>query len=342
MKSFKKLYILICIAVLCLPSLSACGRAAQVSTPAPGQAQPSPNQVPPLTTDAPVLIATAPSVAESVLPAGDTTQSITYAGIERSYILHVPPGIDAVQKIPLVLAFHGIGLDANEMMRISGLNAQADVSGFVVAYPNGTGENKSWNGGHCCGEAAKNNVDDIGFVRALVEDLSTSYNLDSKRIYVTGFSNGAIFAYRIACELADLVAAVAPLSATQILEDMQACQPARALPLIHFHGTADQPNPYDGGETLAGYQFIPVSTAIQFWVEKNGCPTQPQTSQMGSIRHDLYSPCSAGADVELYTIVDGMHAWPGGEAVNQKMGEPTDEISASALIWEFFVSHPMP
>jgi polyhydroxybutyrate depolymerase len=126
------------------------------------------------------------------------------------------------------------------------------------------------------------------------------------------------------------------------LEDMQSCQPERPVAVIHFHGTDDDPNPYDGGPTLGGFQFISVKTAIQFWVESNDCPAAPQTTETGSIRHDVYTPCGSGSAVELYTIAGGKHAWPGGEAVNQIMGEPNMEISATALMWEFFLSHAMP
>ena len=241
-----------------------------------------------------------------------------------------------------MLAFHGVGLDANEMIRISGFNIQSDASEFIVVYPEGTGATKSWNGGYCCGVAAKNNVDDVGFVRALIGNISTTINIDPKRIYATGFSNGAILTYRLACELSDLIAAVGPVSATQVLQDMQSCQPGRPVPVIHFHGTEDDPNPYNGGETLGGFQFVSVDTAIQFWVAFDGCSPQPQTSESGNIRIDIYTSCESGSTVELYTIEEGKHAWPGGEAVNQMMGEPNMEISATSLMWEFFTSHPMP
>jgi polyhydroxybutyrate depolymerase len=267
---------------------------------------------------------------------------MVFAGIERKYILHIPPGFDNSLPVPLVLAFHGVGLDANEMIRISGFSSESDASGFLVVYPEGTGANKSWNGGHCCGVAARDNVDDVGFVRALIRELSTTLQIDPKRVYATGFSNGAILTYRLACELSDLLAAVGPVSATQVLEDLQACQPERALAVIHFHGTADDPNPYDGGTTPGGFQFVSVDTAIHFWVDFNGCPAEPQRSELGSIRHDIYSPCRSGSTVELYTIAGGKHAWPGGEAVNQVMGEPNMEISATQIMWEFFLSHPMP
>jgi polyhydroxybutyrate depolymerase len=322
-----------CLASLLLITASACGRTTTSQT-VPSQTEPAqtaPNQK------------TSPgSELQADLTPGDNSRSLVYAGVERPYILHIPPGFDNSQPVPLVLAFHGVGLDANEMIRISGFNSQSDASGFIVVYPNGTGATKSWNGGHCCGEAAKNNVDDVGFVRALIGELSTIINIDPNRVYATGFSNGAILTYRLACELADLIAAAGPVSATQVLQDMQACQPERPVALIHFHGTDDEANPYNGGQTLAGFQFIPVDTAIQFWVAFDGCPAQPQTTESGSIRHDIYAPCESGSTVELYSIAGGAHAWPGGEAVNQAMGEPNMEISAASLMWEFFLSHPMP
>lgn len=273
---------------------------------------------------------------------GDSELRLVYSGIERSYVLHIPPGYEPAQPAALVLAFHGITLDAYEMMRISALNAQADAANFIVAYPNASGEQRAWNGGHCCGEAARNSVDDLGFVRALIEELSVTLNIDARRIYATGFSNGAILAYRLACEMSDRIAAIGPVSATQVLEDLQACRPLRPVPVIHFHGTADEPNPYHGGTTPAGLQFISVADAIQFWVEFDGCPIKPQRSEVGSVIHDVYTPCQGGSSVELYTVTGGEHAWPGGEAVSQRMGEPTMEISATALMWEFFVEHPLP
>ncbi len=290
----------------------------------------------------PVQQAPAPVRQTEPLEPGDVTRSLVYAGIERTYVLHVPAGYDATRPTPLVLAFHGIGLDAGEMIRISGLSEQADTSGFIVVYPNGTGEIKSWNGGHCCGEASKNNVDDVGFVRALIDELAASIHIDPGRVYATGFSNGAIMVYRLACELSNRIAAVGPVAATQILDDQEACHPTRNVPVIHFHGTADRLNPYDGGTTAAGFRFVAVKDAIAFWVEKNACPDSPRRTESGTIRHDGYAPCAQNSAIELYSIVEGEHAWPGGEAVNPRVGEPTMEVSATPLLWEFFAAHPMP
>lgn len=282
-----------------------------------------------------------PPVGVILLP-GDSNRSMIYEGMQRSYIIHIPPGFNNSQAVPLVLVFHGLTLDGNEMIRITGFNVQSDTSGFIVVYPDGTGDKKSWNGGHCCGEAALRNVDDVSFVRALIEEISTLVNIDSKRVYATGFSNGAFMVYRLACELSDQIAAFGPVSATQATEDLPACQPARPVPIIHFHGTDDDANPYKGGVAAAGFQFTSVADAIKFWVEKDGCPAEPVQTKSGSILHDIYTPCESGATVELYTIEGGKHAWPGGEAVSARMGEPTMEISATPIMWEFFVSHPLP
>jgi polyhydroxybutyrate depolymerase len=308
-----------------LTATLACGTSGEVATPPPATA-------------------TVPPVSEPRLKytAGDHALSLTHDGMERTYVLHIPPGLDPSRPVPLVLAFHGVSLNASEMMRISGFNAQSDASGFILVYPEGTGDTTSWNGGHCCGTAARDNVDDVGFVRALIGELSTSLPIDPKQIHATGFSNGAIFTYRLACELSDLIASFGPVSATPVEDDLQACAPKRAVPILHFHGTADDPNPYNGGMSAGGFRFVAVSEAIQFWVNNNGCSAQSQSSTSGSIRHDVYTGCKSGSAVELYTIEGGKHAWPGGEAVNQKMGEPNMEISATAILWEFFLAHPLP
>ena len=281
------------------------------------------------------------SSTPEILSPGDHQRSISFDGLERTYNFHMPIEYDPSQKIPIVLVFHGFGLDAEEMMRITGFNDMADEEGFVVVYPNGTGEKKSWNGGECCGEAAVKNINDVGFVGALITDLDSIINADLDRIYATGFSNGAIFAYRLACELANQIAAIGPVAATQALQDVQSCTPQRAIPIIHFHGTNDKLNPYNGGTIRSGVEFISVKDAQNFWVEINNCSTPPDQIESGNISLDLYANCSQGSSLEFYSIIDGEHAWPGGEAVTGEIGQPNMEISATELMWEFFRFHPL-
>ena len=199
--------------------IAACGRRIETS-PIPSQTTPPAE----------------PQSVESrpALTPGDTTHTLVVDGIERSYILHIPPNYNAGHPTPVVFIFHGFNLKAEDMIRITGFNTQADNVGSIVVYPQGSGKKPAWNGGRCCGEAQTQNVDDVAFTRALIADLAQIINVDAKRIYATGFSNGAIMAYRLGCDLADQIAAIAPISAAQETED---CQPSRPISVIHFHGT---------------------------------------------------------------------------------------------------------
>jgi len=275
-----------------------------------------------------------PAQTQPSAVSGDSTRSVTSGGIPRIYRVHIPPSYNPSRPMPLVIILHGYNLQAEDMVRITGFDAQADSVGFVTAYPQGSGTKPAWNGGNCCGEAQIKKVDDVEFIRQMLASIAQTTHIENRRIYATGFSNGAILAYRLACDLADQIAAVAPVSAAQEMPD---CRPSRAVSVIHFHGTQDKLNPYNGSA-----RFTSVKDSIQFWVQRNACPPQPQTTRSGSIVHDSYTPCAQNTAVDLYTIENGEHAWPGGESVTAEIGKPTKEISATRIIWDFFVAHPMP
>ena len=291
---------------------------------------------------------------ETTLAPGDTTRRLVHDGRERSYVVHVPPGYDPAQPVPLVLVFHGGGGNAENVQRMTGFNATADAEGFIVAYPNGSGRLKekllTWNGGTCCGfdklttggYAVEQDIDDVGFVKAVIEDLDAVANVDRRRIYATGMSNGAIMSYRLACELSDVIAAIGPVAATQ---NVERCEPERPVPVIHFHGDSDQHAPYDGGagsQSLAGVDFASVEETISFWVKHNGCASEPQVETSGPIAHTAYTACEQDADVELYTILGGLHAWPGGQPGWRRGDAPTPALSATDRMWAFFEAHPRP
>ena len=147
--------------------------------------------------------APAPPPAMIEIAPGDSMFQLNYSGLERNYLLHIPANYDPAKPSSVVLVYHGFTLDSDEMVRMTGFSELSEEIGFVVAYPNGSGSRQSWNGGYCCGEATSNDVDDVGFTRALIDDLAGKVNLDRKRVYATGFSNGAIMVYRLACDLAD-------------------------------------------------------------------------------------------------------------------------------------------
>ena len=300
------------------------------------------------TSNAPTSTAPAPTPTSAPsLPAGEISRTLTHDGRERSYILYVPASVDWSKPVPLVFVFHGGTGNAKNAIRMSGFNPVADKNGFIVVYPNGTGrlnDDKllTWNGGTCCGYAQEENVDDVGFVRVIVADLQSLAQIDPKRIYATGLSNGAMLSQRLACEASDLFAAVAPVAGTL---NFPACSPAQPVSVIEFHGTADEHVPYEGGygpESLVNVNFASVRDSVGFWTQFDRCGPQPQTNSFDDIQHEVWMGCTGSTSVELYTILGGGHAWPGGAGGWPGSDQPTQSISASQLIWEFFAAHPKP
>ncbi|HUY89284.1 MAG TPA: PHB depolymerase family esterase [Pirellulales bacterium] len=268
----------------------------------------------------------------------------------RSYHIHFPPDYDGRQLRPLVLAFHGGGVNAETMIYFSGLSEKADEAGFVVAYPEGTGRvprARTWNAGHCCGHAFHHGVDDVAFVRALLDELDQTAAIDPRRVYATGMSNGAMMSYRLANELADRFAAIAPVAGPMAIDR---CQPSRPVSVIHFHGTADEYTPYQGGKgprSQSQTAFHSVDYTIEAWVAANGCPAEPATMRLPtravdgtSVIQRVYGPGREGAEVVLFTIEGGGHTWPGRSSIFQTLGPSTRQIVANDLMWEFFEKHP--
>ncbi len=283
--------------------------------------------------------------ATTALPPGQSVHTLSHDGRERSYLLYVPASVDWNQPLPLVFVFHGGSGNAQSAITMSGLNDVADQNGFIVVYPNGTGrlsDDKllTWNGGNCCAYAQAENVDDVGFVRDIVADLQTQATIDVKRIYATGLSNGAMVSHRLACEAADLFAAVAPVAGTL---NFPACSPSQPVSIIVFHGTDDQNVPYEGGkgpESLVNVDFVSVQDSVDFWVSANECSPEAQTNIADQFNNEVWTGCAAATAVELYTIIGGGHAWPGGKPGWPGADQPVTSLSASSLIWEFFATHP--
>lgn len=285
------------------------------------------------------------------LQAGDHSRSIEVDQRTRTYLVHIPKSYDGSKSYPIVLVFHGGGSNAEQMVRFSGLNDKADLAGFIVVYPNGTGRLEkvlTWNGGNCCGFAMQHKVDDVAFTRDLLDDLAKVVKVDGKRIYATGMSNGAIMTYLLASELSDRIAAIAPVSGPMGTEK---CNPKRPVPVIHFHGTDDQFAPFKGGKgekSLTGTDFYSVAHSIRAWVRANGCKEEPVAAKVPnkvedgtSIARQTYSGGKDGAEVVLITIEHGGHTWPGQEPRVAFLGKSTKNISANDAMWEFFQKHPL-
>ncbi|MCI0477861.1 MAG: hypothetical protein L0Y55_16590, partial [Anaerolineales bacterium] len=251
------------------------------------------------------------------LTSGNYEQSLAHAGRTRTYTVHLPRGIGDEHAYPLVLVFHGGGGNDDNAARMTGFSARADKEEFIVVYPNGTGRLNdkilTWNTGNCCGYALDNNVDDVGFIRALIEKLQREYPINPKQIYATGISNGGMMSYRLACELSDKIAAIAPVAGALY----GACKPTQPVAVIAFHGTADQHVLYDGGAPNVKADPHPredqsVAFAIAFWVKQNQGNASAQKSERGKTVIETYTSCRNNADVTLYTLKEFGHAWPQG------------------------------
>lgn len=274
----------------------------------------------------------------------DHQYKVLVDGIERNYIVHVPPSYTSTVSTPVVLSFHGGGVDAEQQMALSGLNQAADNHGFLVVYPEGTsalfGRWNTWNAGSCCGKAEREKIDDVKFTAMIIDDLSKNYNINRRRVFATGMSNGGMMVYRLACELADRISAIAPVAATLAVEK---CEPKRPISVLHFHGRADEFVPFSGGygKNPDNGSFRSVDDTIALFVSLDKCQTPPQTTyDKGDVSCVTYQ-CAEKTAVVLCSIKGGGHTWPEGSPF-PKGGRTTQDISANEAMWRFFESHPMP
>ncbi len=292
-------------------------------------------------------------VGQRLVP-GEHERTVRSGGVDRRYRVHVPVTSDPGLRAPLVIAFHGGGGSPAAMIRLSGLNQKADEAGFIVAYPYGTGPFPdrvlSFNGGNCCAHAMRQDADDVGFTRAMLDDLASVASIDGDRVFATGISNGAIMAYRVASELSDRIAAIAPVGGPM---GTAACAPTRPVSVMHFHGTADELAPFQGGRGRgaaggAGVtDFYSVDHSIRNWVLANGCRTEPEVVALPDSADDgtrvarkTWGGGRDDSEVVLVEIEGGGHTWPGMDPPVAFLGRSTKDISANDMMWDFFRKHP--
>jgi polyhydroxybutyrate depolymerase len=280
---------------------------------------------------------------------------IIHDGEKRFFNVHLPSSYDPSEIYPLVFVFHGGGGNALNIEDVTGFSQKADEEDFIVVYPYGSGKLDkkllTWNCGFCCGYALENDVNDVGFIRALFAHLKVEYSINPDMVYATGISNGGIMSYRVGAELSDIFAAVAPVAAQiggQASEEEEIWRipnPENPVSVMAFNGMADTRVPYDGGrpidENVHVYSWMSTTESIAFWVNNNQCNPEPSTdtSESGNIIIDTYSEGNDDTEVILVTIVDGTHSWPGGKKGWDNGPEPTQDISATVMMWDFFKDH---
>lgn len=301
-----------------------------------------------------VRITRAAGGTETRIASGDTQRTLEIDGRQRRYLVHVPESYDAAKPTPLVLVLHGAGTNGALTVWLTGMSKKADEAGFIAVYPDGTGAGPflTWNAGGWQGKFAEGRPDDVKFLAAVLDELEATFNVDKKRIFATGMSNGGMMCYRLAAELPDRIAAIAPVSGTMAIDEavLQRDPPLRAVSVLHIHGKADTIVPFDGfQEKEAGIMdFKSVAETIEIWRKHNGCPEKGETVDLPNIVDDgtsaertTYGPGRDGSEVALIEIEGGGHAWPGRTGRRALLGKSSGDVKANDLIWEFFERHPL-
>jgi polyhydroxybutyrate depolymerase len=276
--------------------------------------------------------------------AGDHKGKLRVGALERYYSLHVPQAAGK-DKPAVVIVLHGALSNAWSVGFDSDMSGYADRQGFIAAYPCGTGLGPRqllfWNAGACCGPALSNQVDDVDFVRKLIELLKTKYNVDPDRIYVAGASNGGMMAYRLAVELSDPIAAIGSVDGCMF---PQSKRPTSPVSVIEFHGTADPVIPYDGG---TGTWFVykvrsvpPAAETMAYWINHNHCRTTAVKEESPNVTRETYIGGDQGSAVALVTIRGGRHTWPGGRGASLCGDKSARSVRATAEMLKFFWQHP--
>jgi polyhydroxybutyrate depolymerase len=275
------------------------------------------------------------------LPPGDHALSLVVGGVTRSYRLHVPPVGGSIAR-PLVIELHGGGGKASSMEALTGLTKATDPRGWLVVAPDGI--DHQWNDGR---SGVGSDVDDVAFIRALIDDVAKRASVDQARVFATGISNGAMMSGRLACELADRIVAVAQVAGTLGVDEAARCSPARPVSVLAIAGTADPLVPYAGGDVGArlGLSRGTVDGVEQYaadWLARDAI--DPASRTITRMPPDTFI-AAFGADhggprVVAYLVQGGGHTWPGGLQYLPKflVGSTTRTFSASAVIVEFFAS----
>ena len=254
-------------------------------------------------------------------------ETMMYDNENREYLIYIPSSYDPNSATPILFAFHGFGGYNQYFINTADFRSLADQFNFVVVYPQGLvcGDGTTWNT-HPPGGDNKCSQDDIGFFGALLYQISGNYNIDSSKVFLTGYSNGADFSYSMACYQSTLVTAIAPVSGLMPMNDSSECQPSHATSVMIFNGTIDYSRPYNG---IAGY-MMSVDQTVAYWSQYNNTDSSPQTNIVGDIQNYTYLNGDNNTTVDLFKIINGDHYWFNLSYNGNSMEE---------LMWNFFSSN---
>jgi polyhydroxybutyrate depolymerase len=277
----------------------------------------------------------------------------TSDGKVRTYRLFIPHSLTITKPAPLVIALHGGLGSATQFEANSGLSDFSESNGFYVAYPNGVGaiEGQStfqtWNAGDCCGPAAKNNVNDVSFIRTLISTLQSKFAIDTKKVFIIGHSNGAMMAYKLVCELSDQISGIGVQAGSLGMDE---CKPSQPVSVIHIHGTSDSNFPISGGlgSGVAAIPFRSARFAVDTIASANKCEINPEAlayKRNTDLTIYTWNKCANSSTIRYVTVKGATHAWMGHPAqsnlAQSYVGAPYENLDATRAILSFLLSRPL-
>jgi polyhydroxybutyrate depolymerase len=273
---------------------------------------------------------------------GMEIRQLTVGGLTRTYYLFTPSSYSASRPMPVVLGFHGGGSLPQRLALVTEFNTSAEQENFIVAYP--TGIDQNWSDGR--ESKTLPNADDVAFTAAVISDLQITRNIDSQRIYATGYSNGGILTHRLACELSDKIAAFATVAANIATPIANTCQPGRPVPVLTINSPSDLIMPWTGGTLVkaGGGSIVSVPNMLTLWRNINGANSQQSLQPPGnnaindgtSVSITRYTGTADRSEV-IFVRIDGAgHTWPQGVQQPSRLGKTSQNLSATEYIWDFF------
>lgn len=276
------------------------------------------------------LVAFGAASARAAFPAGDSRQDLPFGGLPRQYLVHEPASYDGSTPVPLVVDIHGWSSNAEQQRIISGIYALSDAKGFLAVWPDGW--KNAWNANLCCGNPE---LDDVAFIRAVVDAVKAQANVDARRIYVTGLSNGGAMSHRLACDAADLFAAAAPMAFPLAYDPATGCQPSRSIPVLTVMGLTDMLVRYDDGG------FGSAAATFAHWRETNGCRVgAPDVlDSRGQSRCEYVTHCANDVQVGLCSVT--ARAFPG-QFFDGHILYLNDDYDLAEVAWNFLSRFELP
>ncbi|MBN3940912.1 PHB depolymerase family esterase [Nostoc sp. NMS9] len=277
------------------------------------------------------------SITKEKILIGDNYGELYDQGKLRTYYFYTPKSYNLDRPMPLVLVFHGDDGNGRSISNVTRFNELADQKGFIVVYPDGIDQKWSLRGN------TQGKIDDVLFVSALINHLQQQLNIDSHKVYATGFSRGGILTQALACKLPDKIAGFASVAGSLPARLKPNCQPQTSISMLTINGTNDRDVLYEGDDHTQRGALVSISDMVEFWRSHDQCTLSNQSPNFSEdkVKTAIYTGCSGNSEVWQLAVVNGGHFWPGGSSTDESLNKFNAKLglNASETIWNFFQRH---